>query len=123
MKSFPFACSSGKFRFSQKLVNDLLMTLTFLAECLNLIAAESQSEATQLPPQLPSPMVDHSNAGKVMQATILELEQQLTAKEWLLLQLQVLPVTVSCKPITCFSSLILQVVLLSSSRLRVSGLV
>ena len=30
-----------------------------------------------------------SQAGKVMQATILDLQQQLMAKDWLLLQLQV----------------------------------
>ena len=36
-------------------------------------------------------ITDESNAGKAMQASILELEQQMTAKDWLLVQLQVLP--------------------------------
>lgn len=34
-------------------------------------------------------LVDESQAGKAMQASILELEQQLAAKDWLLVQLQV----------------------------------
>ena len=71
------------------------MSLRLLAECQVLTGTGGQGEAEkQSTLQLPSPMVDHSNAGKVMQATILELEQQLTAKEWLLLQLQVIALTV-----------------------------
>lgn len=66
------------------------------AVCQDLPVAEEQSDEKQMStPQPPSPVIDNSNAGKVMQATILELQQQLTAKEWLLLQLQVCCTTTS----------------------------